>query len=245
MLGDPMEDLARLRDDGEALLRRARSAARVSGEPGVDGTRSVTVTLDEHGRVATVTVARDWRSYLAVGRLGDAVAEAVQDAAVRRLAAWGETFAEPVTAEPRSPADGLREQVDAISAARIPAAEREAALLALLEVVEAVDRGLDEVAGRIQQAQRETHTGHSPHREVSVDLTGGGDVAAVRFDWRWVRDAHEANLGRQVTSAFQAAYALVAAHGVDQAIADSPLGRAQWTMQDPFGFARRHGGAGR
>ncbi|MEV6370131.1 hypothetical protein AB0L86_24910 [Micromonospora musae] len=48
--------------------------------------------------------------------------------------------------------------------------------------------------------------GHSPHREVTVELTGSGDVTTVRFNRSWLRDAHEANLARQLTATFQAEY---------------------------------------
>ncbi|WP_092542104.1 hypothetical protein [Actinoplanes derwentensis] len=56
-----------------------------------------------------------------------------------------------------------------------------------------------------------------------------------------LREAHEANLSRQFVAPFQAAYRQVTANGVEQLIADSPLAEAQWTMQDPFGFACRFG----
>jgi hypothetical protein len=72
MHDDRMEALAGLGDDGEALLRRSRSAVRAPAEPGSDPTGSVTATLDERGRVATVGVAARWRSDLAGERLGEA-----------------------------------------------------------------------------------------------------------------------------------------------------------------------------
>ncbi|BCY08831.1 hypothetical protein L3i22_039190 [Actinoplanes sp. L3-i22] len=240
-----MAVLAGLRDDGEALLRRARSAARASGEPGSDSTGSVTVTLDEHGRVVAATVSDRWRSRLTGERLGAAVVDAVRDASIRRLTAWGVAYSEPDRPQPLSSANGMRQQLDLITSAALSDADREAALVALLEVVESIERGLDEVSGRLQQTLDATHVGHSRHREVSVELTGGGEVVAVRFDRRWLRDAHHANLTRQLSAAFRAAYEQVAAHGVQRLIADSPLGEAQWVMQDPFGFARRFGMAGR
>ncbi|MBW6440016.1 YbaB/EbfC family nucleoid-associated protein [Actinoplanes hulinensis] len=244
MFDDRMDALVGLRDDGEALLRRAQSATRAIGEPGLDSTGSVTVTLDEHGRVATMTVASHWRSCLADDRLGEAVVEAVRDAAMRRLTAWGEAYIEPAVPEAVPPAADLQQRLDSITSSALPSAEREIALVALLEVVESIEQGLDEVTGRLDQTLSATQTGHSPHREVTVELTGGGDVTAVRFDRRWLRDAHDANLSRQLTTAFRAAYEQVAANGVRRLIADSPLGHAQMVMRDPAGFARRFGLAG-
>jgi DNA-binding protein YbaB len=244
MFDDRMRALIGLRDEGEALRRRARSAAKAPGEPGSDATGSVTVTLDEHGRVANVTVAAHWRSRLADDHLGGAVVEAVRDAAMRRLTAWGEAYAEPVTPEPVPSAADLQQRLDSIDSAAMSAAEREAALIALLEVVESIEQGLDEVTSRLDQTVNATHTGHSPHREVTVELTGGGDVTSVRFDRGWLRDAHDANLTRQLTTALRSAYEQVDANGVSRLIADSPLGHAQTVMRDPFGFARRFGLAG-
>lgn len=245
MFDDRMRALAGLREEGEALRRRARFAANAAGEPGSDVTGSVTVTLDEHGRVANVAVAGHWRSRLADENLGGAVVEAVRDAAMRRFSAWGEAYAEPaITPELTPSAAGLQQRLDSIDSATLPVAEREAALVALLEVVESIEQGLDEVTSRLDQTLSTTHTGRSPHREVTVELTGGGDVTTVRFDRRWLRDAHDANLARQLTAALRAAYEQVAAHGVPRLIADSPLGHAQTVMRDPVEFARRFGPAG-
>jgi DNA-binding protein YbaB len=244
MFDDRMEALAGLRADGEALLRRTRRAVRAPADPGSDRTGSVAATLDEQGRVAAVSVAARWRSDLADEHLGEAVVEAVQDAAMKRLTAWGDAYADFVAPEPAPSTGGLHGGLASIDSLSLPEAEREAALVALLEVVESIERGLDEVSGKLQHTVNAIHIGHSPHREVTVEVTGGGDVTAVRFDRRWLRNAHEADLARQLTAAFRAAYAQAAAHGVQQLIADSPLGEAQWVMQDPIGFVRRFGPAG-
>jgi DNA-binding protein YbaB len=232
MFDDQLAALAALRDDGDALLRRTRSAARAAGEPGSDSTGSVMVTLNEHGRVATMVVARDWRTHLTNEQLGAAVVAAVRDASMRRVGTWSGTHS--AAAE-----EGFQNRLDSIISGPLSEAEREAALVVLLEVAESIEQGLDEVCGSLQQTLSTIHTGVSPHREVIVELTGGGDVTAVRFDRCWLRDAHEANLAQQVVAAFETAYELVAAHGVQRLIADSPLGEAQRMMQDPFVFARR------
>ncbi|GGN96437.1 hypothetical protein GCM10010112_87680 [Actinoplanes lobatus] len=245
MFDDRLEALASLRDDGEALLRRAQAAVAAPGVPGADATGSVTVTLDEYGRVATVHVASRWRAELADGQLGEAVVEAVRDASERRLIAWGDAYAEPATPASVTSTSAFRQRLDSISSARLSDAEREAALVALLEVVESMERGLDEVFGKLDQTLGATHVGHSPYREVAVEVTGGGDVTTVWCNRVWLRDAHEANLARQLTAAFRAAYEMVSLHGVQRLIADGPLGEAQRALQDPFGLARRFGMVGR
>jgi DNA-binding protein YbaB len=241
MFDDRMEALAGLRDEGEALLRRARMAAEAAGGAGSDSTGSVTVTVDEQGRVASVAVAGRWRSEIRDEQLGEAVTEAVRDASIRRLTAWGAAYTAPAPPEPAPSTNTLQERLDSVSSAPLSEAEREAALVALLEVVESIEQGIDEVSGRLQRTLNATHVGYSPHREVAVELTGGGEVTVVRFDRRWLRDAHDANLTRQITAAFRAAYEKVARNGVQNLIAESPLGAARWVTQDPFGFVRRFG----
>jgi hypothetical protein len=107
---DDTEGVARLLEESDALERVARAAARAPAEPGSDGTGSVTVTLDERGLVATVTVDAGWRQRVPRDRLGDAVIEAVSDASARRLAAWGAAFDEgsddPVDDLPRETGHG-------------------------------------------------------------------------------------------------------------------------------------------
>ena len=95
------------------------------------------------------------------------------------------------------------------------------------------------MSGKLQATVGATHIGQSPDRHVRVTVTGGGEVADVQFSRAWLREAHEANIARQVTAAFHAAYEQAAAHGVDRLIADSPLGEVQRATQDPFGLARR------
>lgn len=119
------------------------------------------------------------------------------------------------------------------------AEDRQAALSELLELAEAIERGIDEVSGKLQGTLTAVYTGHSADRHVSVSMTGGGEPTRMRFDRPWLRQAHEINIGRQLTSAFRAAYEQVAANGVQRLIADSPLGDVQRATQDPFGLARR------
>ncbi|SDT74718.1 YbaB/EbfC family nucleoid-associated protein [Actinoplanes derwentensis] len=240
MFDDRLAALVGLRDDGEELLRRARLAASASGGPGTDSTGSVTTALDEDGRVTSVIVASDWRSRVSEERLGSAVVDAVREAAVRRLTAWGAAYVEPAVTQGPTTRD-VHQQIESITSGSLLDGDREAALMALLEVVESIERGLDEVSGKLRQTVEAIHTGRSRHHEVAVEVTGGGEVVAVRFDRRWLRDAHDANLNRQIAAAFRAAYEKVALHGVEKLIADSPLGEAQWTMQDPFGIVRRFG----
>jgi DNA-binding protein YbaB len=256
-----LDPLARLFEEGDALLRNARSAARVSAGPGSDATESVSVTLDADGRVVGVTVVAGWQRRVGAEGLPGAVVDAVRDASMRRLTAWGEAYGDD-TAD-RSPLatgdpagsdsvaggtvtdpvmldrDDFPQRLQAAATGQMSDEDRRAALAALLELAEAIERGIDEVSSKLQATLDANLTGRSPDRHVMVTMTGGGEVTAVRFDRAWLHAAHEINIGRQLTAAFGAAYEMVAAQGVRKLIADSPLGEVQRATQDPFGLAHR------
>jgi DNA-binding protein YbaB len=244
MPGDPLADSERRRREAATGRERARAAAAAAADArGSDRTGTVTVSLDGDGHVAAVQVEAGWRRSLDPDELGDAVREAAQAAAVERLAAWGEAYAddsgaaEAVAAD--VPPDDFAEQLREAATARMSSADGRAALLELLAMAEAVERGLDEVSARLRSTLDATHTGRSADRHVTVTITGGGEVAGVRYDRGWLRDAHEINIGRQTLSAFTAAYAAAARYGVERLIADSSLSEVQRAAQDPFGLARR------
>jgi DNA-binding protein YbaB len=208
MPGDPLEALGQLLGEADAARERTRAAAaRTADARGSDSTGAVTATLDGDGHVSAVQVAGGWRRWLDPQELGDAVRESVQAAAVARLAAWGEAYADDSApssdvARAASPVhDDFAEQLREASTARMSSADGRAALLELLAMAEAVERGLDEVSARLRSTIDATHTGRSTDRHVTVTVTGGGEVTEVRFDRGWLRDAHEINIGRQTMSA--------------------------------------------
>jgi DNA-binding protein YbaB len=244
MPGDPLEGLGRLRDEGVAAREQARQAAASAADArGSDNTGAVTVLLNEDGHVAAVQVASDWRRWLDSGALGDAVREAVQAAAVARLAVWGQAYADEsadssgVAVEPGR--DTFAEELRDAATARMSSEDGRAAVLELLAMAEAVERGLDKVSARLQSTIDATHRGRSADRHVTVTVTGGGEVTGVRYDRGWLWDAHEINIGRQTLSAFTAAYESAARSGVERLVADSSLGEVQRAAQDPFGLSRR------
>ncbi|GII23266.1 hypothetical protein [Planosporangium mesophilum] len=245
-MSDHRQDaLERLVDETALLERRARAAAgAAAGARGEDATGTVNITLDDAGRVSTVQVAARWSERVGAEALGDAVREAVQAAAVARLSAWGETFvddaAEAVPGPGSLDRDGLAERLHQLtSSGRMTAEDTRVALLELLALVEDMERGIDEVGERLPAVESAVHTGHSADRRVTVSLTGGGDVREIRYDRRWLAQAHEINIGRQTASAFAAAYEAAARAGAAQLIAGSRLGQVQRATQDPLGLARR------
>lgn len=245
---EDLGDAGSLIEQGDAFTRAALAAAQVGSEAGSDVTGSVTVRLDVQGLVGEVTVTAGWRDQLSVEDLPAAVVEAVRDAVMQRMSAWAQAYGAasevtPVAAAAATPEvwdrAEFQRRLQEVSTAPMSEQDRLAALTGLLELVEGIEQGLDEVTGKVGSALSAAHTGHSRDRRVSVTLTGAGEVVAVRFDRAWLRQAHEANIGRQTNAAFRAAYEKRAQRGVDQLIADSPLGRAQRATQDPLSLARR------
>jgi DNA-binding protein YbaB len=241
MSGDPLEDLGRLLAEAAAVREQTRAAAAAAAYVrGSDSTESVTVSLNGDGHVAAVQVAAGWRQRLDPDDLGDAVLEAAQAAAVARLAAWGEAYTKESPAAATPPVrEDFAEQLNEVATARMSSADGRAALLELLAMAEAVEQGLDEVSARLQSTIDAAHVGRSADRHVTVTVTGGAEVTGVRYDRGWLRDAHEANIGRQTVSAFAAAYAVAARSGVDRLVAESSLGEVQRAALDPLGLARR------
>jgi DNA-binding protein YbaB len=255
MPDEPAAGAARLPAQAYGLFRDACAAADVRSEPGRDASESVTVSLDMQGRVVAVGVVAAWRHRLGNGELSEAVTEAVRDAAMRRMEAWAETYGgASVRTSDEHPQDlngpysdrtmldpeDFHRRLQAVTTDQhLSDADRQTALTELLALAQAIERGIDEVSSRLQATLSATHTGRSPDGHVTVTLTGGGEMSTVRLDRAWLRDAHEINIGRQITAAFRAAYEAVAASGVQRLIADSPLGAAQRATQDPFGLARR------
>lgn len=245
MSSDRLAVWGRLLDQSSGFGERAQAAASAAAAAarGGDSTGSVTVMLNGDGRVSAVQIAARWRDRLATRSLGEAVREAVQTAALARLAAWGQVFGDetPAAATVRGALDrdGLAEQLQQLSTGRMSSEDGQAALRELLAMAEDLERGIDDVSARLRSAATATHTGHSANRHVTVTILGSGEVSGIRFHQGWLANAHEINIGRQALSAFQAAYESAARDGVDRLIADSALGEVQRATQDPFGLARR------
>jgi DNA-binding protein YbaB len=243
LIRDPLEHLARLQGESSEILGRSRAGtSAASTAHGTDETGAVTVTLDGDGRVVGVRLESDSKARLGPDGVGAAVRDAARAAALSRFTNWGEAYGgadtEPAGPEANSAAEVAVELERLIVHRRRTSEDISVALRELLSMAEAIDRGIDDVSARLQSATVAEHTGHNQDRQVTVTITGGGDVVDVRYDQRWLREAHEFNIGRQTVAAFRAAYELAAQHGVHRLIAESPLGEVQQTVQDPARLAR-------
>lgn len=246
MDNDPLEKLAVLRDQADSMAQKMEQAqAQGADLTGTDGTGSVTITMAAAGAVRAVTVDRAWRDRLGVTGLSAAVREAVEAATTARMEAWGDAFVEQGDSPDPPPRpmplsfETTAHQLDELATGTMDGGQRRAALEELLAMAEAIERGIDQVSAQMHEYLDATYTGRSRNGHVSVTLTGAGAVSEVKYDSRWLQEAHEVNIGRETAEAFQTAYRLAGERTVADLVARSPLGDVQALGQDPLGLARR------
>ena len=74
---------------------------------------------------------------------------------------------------------------------------------------------------------------------VAVTVAGSGALSDVKYDKRWLVNAHEYNIGRETTEAFEAAYRRAGEQAVTDLLRQGPFGAALAVAQDPTELARR------
>jgi DNA-binding protein YbaB len=212
---------------------------------GADDTGLVSVTMAAAGHVRDVTVKRGWREQLGAAGLAAAVRDAAAAAATARLESWGDAFIEQDQSPDPRPRpmplsfETMAYQLDELATGKLAGGQRRAALEELLSMAEAIERGIDQVSTQLQGHLDAEYSGRSQSGHVTVKVTGAGAVADVRYDVRWLVEAHELNIGRETADAFRAAYRRAGERTVADMVADSPLGEVQALSQDPLGLARR------
>jgi DNA-binding protein YbaB len=243
---DPVERLAELRDRADSVAQKMEAAQAQSADfTGTDESGLVSVTLAAVGHVQEVRVERGWREQLGAAGLGAAVREAAAAAATARLEAWGDAFIEQEDSPDPRPRpmpltfETTAHQLDELATGKLDGSQRRAALEELLAMAEAIERGIDQVSGQMQAHLDAEYTGRSQGGHVTVKISGAGAIDEVRYDPRWLLEAHELNIGRETTDAFRAAYRRAGERTVADMVANSPLGEIQALGQDPLGLARR------
>jgi DNA-binding protein YbaB len=242
---DPLlNSLARLGAEADEYAQRLAKAqdpkARFEGS---DDSGAVTAIVDADGRVREVTVDRLWQRHIAVTALDDAVRAAVQAATLSRLQAFdtalGEQF--PVGPPVRTDflSDAVRARLAKLSGGGGAPADRLPAAQELLAMLEAVDESLDRLGQQVRDQMERPHSGHSAARHVTATVNGSGELLGIEFDRRWLVNAHEYNIAREIREALQAAYALAGKESVQSLIARSPLGDIAQLRTDPAEIIRR------
>ena len=243
---DPLEKLAQLRDHSDVFAQKM-SAVRASGSSysGNDETGIITANLGVDGEVAGIVVGRDWRQKIGVERMAAAVQEAVRAAAIGRVQVWSEAFVEQDEADDPAPRpmalldDTFAQRLSDAASLRMTREDSEATLRQLLALAEAIEDSIDQVSDQIQAAMNASYTGRSQSHNVSVTMTGGGDLTGIQYDKYWLMDASDIAISRETTEAFQAAYRQFGQQTTNDIIARSPLGEVKDLSEDPLALARR------
>jgi len=240
-------EFGRLYAEAERFTRQVANAQHPDARyDGTDETGTVTAVVDGDGRVRDLAVDRSWRQHLGVTELGSAVRGAVERALLARVAGFDAALSEELDAEP-PPATDVTPLGDAVRtrlAAFAGAAPEDRVLAAseLLAMLETIEQSLDHLSGQLTEQLSRPYTGRSRARHVTVSVTGAAELVGVEYDKRWLVNAHEVNIARETREALTAAYQAARGHGLQDLLADSPLGRAgpQVTV-DPKELSRRLG----
>jgi len=225
---DPVEELAELREQTDVVAQvDERARRRMEPVEAVDESGEVTVRLRPDGRVEQVRVGFAWDRSLSAEEVGPTVLSVVATARTTYLEHYAEAIKESEdagTPRARPAPTGTATVVDALRARLGDRADDPAAAAALVEELlgeardglEEADRLLDEHAGR-------EHSGRSASGHVTARALGSGELAALDIDAAWLRRAHPANLGREITQAVHAAVERADKEGLRAALAAGRL----------------------
>ncbi|MGQ0717061.1 MAG: YbaB/EbfC family nucleoid-associated protein [Pseudonocardiales bacterium] len=244
--GSIFHELGKLRRDAEDLQRRF-AVDPAALHQGSDGTGSVAVTIDSEGRVTDVHLKQSWRHAVGEQSLGAAVLDAVTDAGMRRLAAWGADVA-AVAADglgPYGPPDPAPQENTSVAAFRTAMAadstQTRQAVQELVSLLQGVETELDDLERRVDRRLAQNVVGVSPSHLVKVTVTGGGQVTDVGIQPRFLKRTDDPGIARELRSAFQAAYERVGALGLQGLLGDGPLARLHALGEDPAGLLGKLG----
>ncbi|NJC68555.1 hypothetical protein HC031_02275 [Planosporangium thailandense] len=252
------DELARLRDEAGDTVRLLAAAHQPDARfTAGDATGAVTVAVDGDGRIRAVTVNGGWRGRVGATGLADAVRDAVRAAGTARLRAWSaaveagagppgaDAGAGPPGADLATDADTARvfarRLAEATDGVPVDAARGCEVLREILSMLTAIDESLDELSTHLRLGAERVSTGRSGAGHVEVRIDGSGALVAVDVDQRWLRDAAETRIARELGEAFESAYGAAAAHSPRSLIARSPLGVLQPLAADPALLAQRLG----
>jgi hypothetical protein len=168
----------------------------------------------------------------------------VEAAALARLQLWAEVATEPLpegtpVAAPAPSASAFVEELHALMGSTSDGDDPDLPMDELLDLLTAVNASLDAVTAEVQAHATQEFSGRSKGGNATVTVLGGGDPVAVSYDKRWLINAHEYNISRETTEAFQAAYRAAGERDTNKIIAASPLGELQALSRDPAAAAQR------
>lgn len=241
------DDLRELLRDAEGLKRQfAAGQSSAAQHHGQDSTGAVRVTADGDGRVTDIRIDSSWRQTVGATGLGAAVLEAVADASIRRLTAWGEAVAD-APPRPGSAPEARPERTDGTpgTTPRQPALpdgpEARQTMHELHVFLDGVEAELDEFEQRVDQRVNQQVVGRGPTHMVTVTVTGAGEVTGVDIRRRFLDRTDEPGIARELRAAFNAAYDRVGTLSIAALLGDGQLAKLHALGNDPLELLRRLG----
>jgi DNA-binding protein YbaB len=168
---------------------------------GTDQSGAVTVTVDGRGRTTSVVVDEEWHSALAVTELSEAVLAASAAAMLARV----DDFDQAMLDAPLGDGQAARPTTTDGGPA-LPANVYSIDDAALRPLMRDINTYIDQMANSVEAALRRTCAGTSRARHVEVTLAGHATLAGIRFDQRWLVNAHVHNIAQETREALLAAY---------------------------------------
>jgi len=231
-----IDDLAELREEADVIQQQLEATeARQRPTSATDESGTITVTLDEAGAVSNIRVDRGWRNAMAPDELPAGVLDALTAAGMQRLERWTEDLDDVEKSEsfrPRPP------QADKFLSGLVRAVERHEAgteeLLALTsDMVSELLEGIEKAEQLLDEHATHEYVGLSRRRHVRATITGNSTVTALWIDSKWLRNAHEINLGHEITTAITAGLEKARAGGLTAIMKNSGLARVTELMNNP------------
>lgn len=243
---DPIDEVARIRDEVERDSARFRNAApALAAVTAKDASGAVSVTVDAKSRITAIAVSMTWQDTYSAQTLANGVNEAVGAAVSQQLNQWGNAVVDddaPPAPEPVSmpPVDDLAARLQE-AAERDPSGHPEAAMQIMRDVLREVVDSIDQVQAEITMHLSREFEGRSGSGHVKARVLGNGTLVDLVLDVGWATSAHPTNIGREATQAVQDAYRRVGERGVETILAQSPVGRVSRLSEDPVALAQAFG----
>ncbi|GAB3409687.1 hypothetical protein GCM10027515_28800 [Schumannella luteola] len=242
-LSDDTERIYELRDEVSRTGQAYEDAAsRPLPEAVSDESGSIGVNIDTDGAYV-VTIGDGWNSAYEPGELAEGVVQTLQAFGLARVEGWASNLDSALDEERRNTPippldDTLASQVKASLDGDLDSArETERILENLLGFLEDVEANLDSTFDIVSQRGARTGAASTETRNVSVEVTAGGDVRSLQLDEDWLSRSSGAQISRELTAALAQAHADAASSGAGS-FTGTPLEKYQKFADDPEAFAR-------
>ena len=239
-MSNPSEELSILREDCDVSLQRALEIqSRLEPIEIFDDTRQVHVRIHANGTIDSVRIGITWDRVISPSQLAHVVLDTVSAAQMRRLEQFG-SYSRQVEEEatPRArPASTTIDTAELIEVIEYKLANSDAsAALAHQIVTELLDdtlEGITEADQLLSEHANQTFAGQSANRKVESTHSSSGELLGLDIDDAWLRSAHPANLGREITQAIHQGSRTAEAEGISAALSATKLAKAALAASDP------------